>query len=146
MDAAVSEIHRYPVRPEGFAEPLFLTSEHRKEIAEHLAASGWLSKASEASSSPPDRASPEQRCHLLRRADGVCLVRRESKGQGRGRPRWRKQRVREVLERWRDVRDWWEPAGGADLLLFRVLLCGGVVLDLAYERASRQWSVAGVVD
>ncbi len=48
LEASVSEIHRHPLRPPGFAEPLFLGRAAKKEIAEHLACSGWLGKASEA--------------------------------------------------------------------------------------------------
>jgi hypothetical protein len=33
-----------------------------------------------------------------------------------------------------------------DRLVFRVLLSGGAVVDLALERTSGEWLVAGVVD
>lgn len=137
------------VRPEGFVEPLFLPGTHSKEIAEHLTASGWLWKASEteadaAGQTSPERA-PERNCHVLRSDEGVCLVRREGRGRA---TRWRKRRVRVVIEKWRDVRGWWEPGGdsGTDLLCYRVLASGGVVLELAYDRGSGGWRVAGVVD
>ena len=48
MQATVSQIHAYPLRPEGFAEPLFHTAASRKQIVEHLAESSWLWRASEA--------------------------------------------------------------------------------------------------
>jgi hypothetical protein len=51
-----------------------------------------------------------------------------------------------VLERWREVGPWWEAKGGVGRLVFRVLLAGGAVVDLALERASGEWLVAGVVD
>jgi hypothetical protein len=145
VDVTVSEIHRYPLRPEGFAEPLFLEARTKKEIAEHLAASGWLCRAAEA----PRGEVLRRRCHLFRRQDGsVFVVRREGRGRSRCRARLGKRRVRRVLERWRKVREWWEPDGGADRLCFRVQLCGGAVLDLACERgeAGGRWLVAGVVD
>ena len=47
MEVSVSEIHRYPLRPSGFVEPLFATEESRREIAEHLLGAPWLSRASE---------------------------------------------------------------------------------------------------
>lgn len=47
MEASVSEIHRYPLRPPGYVEPLFVTPESRAEIAEHLLGAPWLSRASE---------------------------------------------------------------------------------------------------
>lgn len=48
MEATVSEIHAYPLRPEGYAEPLFHDQSSRKEILDHLAGSEWLDRASEA--------------------------------------------------------------------------------------------------
>lgn len=48
MEATVSEIHAYPLRPEGYAEPLFHDQSSRKEILDHLAESEWLFRASEA--------------------------------------------------------------------------------------------------
>ena len=36
MKASVSQIHSYPLRPEGFEEPLFPTLESRRAVAEHL--------------------------------------------------------------------------------------------------------------
>ena len=51
-----------------------------------------------------------------------------------------------MLECWREVGSWWEPERRVDRLVFRVLLAGGAVVDLALERASGEWLVAGVVD
>ena len=82
---------------------------------------------------------------MLRRADGrAYLVRRCPNGRRKG--SLRKRRVVRVLERWREVALWWEAGGGVDRLVFRVLLAGGTVVDLALERASGEWLVAGVVD
>lgn len=49
LEISVSEIHGYPLRPKGYAEPLFHDGKSRKEILEHLARSSWLGRASEAS-------------------------------------------------------------------------------------------------
>jgi hypothetical protein len=51
-----------------------------------------------------------------------------------------------VLERWREIGSWWEAEGGVDRLVFRVLLAGGPVVDLALERTSGEWLLVGVVD
>ena len=44
---SVSEIHAYPLRPEGFEEPLFPTAASRREVAEHLLGAPWLVRACE---------------------------------------------------------------------------------------------------
>jgi hypothetical protein len=51
-----------------------------------------------------------------------------------------------MLERWREVGPWWDTGGGVDRLVFRVLLAGGAVVDLALERASGEWLLVGVSD
>lgn len=139
MEASVSEIHRHPLRPPGFAEPLFLGREDKKEILEHLSGSSrWLGKASEAGS--PAGAL----CHVYRGADGSAWLARAG---CRRRRRPSKRRVARVLERWREVRGWWEPGGGTDRLCFRVLLSGGAAADLALDRGEAGgWSLLRVLD
>ncbi len=36
LETSVSEIHGYPLRPEGFEEPLFPSRESRLAVGEHL--------------------------------------------------------------------------------------------------------------
>ena len=80
---------------------------------------------------------------MLRRADGrVYMVRRCPKEC----LRTCKKRIVRVLQRWREVSRWWEPERSVDRLVFRVLLAGGAVVDLALDRASREWLLLGVVD
>ncbi len=50
-----------------------------------------------------------------------------------------------ILDRWREVRDWWDEERYTDRFVFRVLLSGGSVVDLARER-SGEWLLVGVVD
>lgn len=126
MKATVSEIHSYPLRPQGYEEPLFLRKAHRKEIAEHLACSSWLMRASEA----PDK-DPEP-CHLYRDGDGVVWLARA--GCYRRKRRAVRHRVLRVVERWREVSGWWESGKGSDRICFRVVLCGGAVVEVALER------------
>ncbi len=140
MEASVSEIHRHPLRPIGFAEPLFLGWAAKKEIAEHLARSCWLGKASEAES-PPGAA-----CHVLRRPGGDVYVVRPGASRRACRTRFAKRRVARVLERWREVRGWWEPGRRVDRLVFRLLLSGGVVVDVALERTTGEWIWVGTLD
>ena len=47
MEASVSEIHSYPLRPEGFEESLFPSRESRLAVLDHLLGAPWLSRASE---------------------------------------------------------------------------------------------------
>jgi hypothetical protein len=51
-----------------------------------------------------------------------------------------------VLEHWGEVGLWWEPERRVDRLIFRVLLSGGAVVDLALEIGSGEWLLVGVVD
>jgi hypothetical protein len=143
LATTVTEIHRYPLRPPRFEEPLFPTRESRRAIAEHLASAPWLSRGSELRRGNGQAAhSREEPAHVLWRADGrAYLVRRCGKGL-----RTRKRRVVQVLERWREIGPWWDAERRVDRLVFRVLLSGGAVVDLALERASGEWLVAGVVD
>ncbi|WP_047865477.1 hypothetical protein [Rubrobacter aplysinae] len=88
VEASVSEIHGYPLRPEGYAEPLFHSLESRKEILEHFARSSWLWRASEQAAPAP--------------------------GQTGAPSGARAGRVVRVMSRWREVDRWWEPDGGVD--------------------------------
>ena len=155
LEASVKEIHGHPLRPQEFVEPLFLGREDKKEIAEHLARSNWLGKVSEATE--PGGRPCGRPCHVYRGRDGEawlvrtgCGGRRRCGGHGRSwrRGRTRKRRVARVIERWREVRNWWEPESGTDRLFFRVLLAGthgGVVADIALDRRYG-WSLVRVLD
>ncbi len=144
MEASVSEIHHHPLRPSGFAEPLFLGRAAKKEIAEHLReSSGWLRNASEAGQPPGEE------CHVFARPDGSAYLVRAGRSRPacRRRSRASKRRVARVLERWREVRGWWEPGGGTDRLCFRVLLSGGAVAELALDRGEAGgWFLTRVLD
>lgn len=145
MDATVSEIHCYPLRPPGYVEPLFPTDESRAEIAEHLLRASWLSRASEW---PEKRVSSRSSAHtveepvsLRRRAGGSVEILRPNMR----RCSWRRRRVVEVLARWREVRSWWSEADQVDRLLFRVVVAGGAIVDVARDR-SGEWKIVGIVD
>lgn len=153
---SVSEIHGYPLRPPGFTEPLFATSGSRREVAEHLLGAPWLRRASELPREgwlrPSEGAAvhrPEERVVLERENGRVYLVRRRGTSLGANAGLHRRGcggQVERVLERWREVGGWWSKGGGRDRLVFRVRLTGGAVVDLALERRSREWFLAGIVD
>jgi hypothetical protein len=142
LEESVSDIHSFPLRPEGFEEPLFPTTEFRRVVAEHLLRAPWLSRASE----------------IEGKGGHAVHVRRESVeiensfASGRvqvlwasGKRRCRKKRwVVEVLERWREVRAWWDKDASVDRTVVRVLLSDGAVVDLARE--SSGWFLVGVTD
>lgn len=143
MPAAVevSEIHAYPLRPRGFEEPLFPTAESKGVIAEHLLKAPWLTRASELEGRTGEAAHAFEETVELRKSCGrVDLIRPQAQG-------WcfRRRRVIEVLARWREVRGWWDENRRVDRLVFRVLLSGGSVVEVARER-SGQWLLVGVVD
>jgi hypothetical protein len=142
---SVSEIHRYPLKPEGVAEPLWTTEEWKRSVAEHLAASRWLCRASEI----------ERRCgggrtahvmdepvYILVRDRGSFVVRCDPPKRSYS---WRKCRIVEVIDLWREVRSWWSGEDAVDRLVARVLLAGGHVVDLA-KRRPEEWAMVGVAD
>ncbi len=142
MEASVSEIHRYPLRPEGFEEPLFPTRESRKEVLDHLLRAPWLARASEMEVSETSG----QTAHAGR--EPVELENRHGRVRvawSFGRKRCRQHRcVVEVLDRWREVAAWWDEERATDRSVVRVLLSGGAIVDLARERGS--WFLVGVAD
>ena len=141
MEASVSEIHRYPLRPEGFEEPLFSTRESRLAVLDHLLRSPWLSRASEVEGRGGQAAhAPREPVELENRQGRVRIT------LAFGRRRCRKRRhVVEVLGRWREVRAWWDEERAKDRSLVRVLLSDGGVVDLARENDGG-WFLVGVAD
>jgi hypothetical protein len=141
VESSVAEIHGYPLRPQGFEEPLFPTVESKREVMAHLLEAPWLSRASELPRGAGESAHATREPIRLRGAGtGVELVR-----PGRCRRSPTRRRVVGVLERWREVRAWWDEEAGTDRLVFRVLLAGGTVAELALERQGG-WFLVGMVD
>jgi hypothetical protein len=97
VEATVFEIHEYPLRPEGYSEPLFHGPASRREIMEHFARSSWLSRASEI----PEMRSASQPARSYSATS--------SRGQG-------EVEVPRVIASWREVDRWWEPGGGVDVV------------------------------
>lgn len=141
MEASVSEIHLYPLRPDGFEEPLFPTGESRRAVGDHLLRAPWLSRASEMEGRGGQAAHARREPVELERRGGRVRI---SWASGRRRCR-RKRQVVEVLGRWREVGAWWDPGRATERSLFRVLLCDGAVVDLAREDGG-VWSLVGVAD
>ena len=138
---SVSEMHRYPLRPEGIEEPLFSTREFRREMANHLLRSSWLSRASELGGGPaggqtaPARREPVE---VARRGRGRVVWTSDGRRCRRGRS------VVEVLDHWREVASWWDEEQTTDRVVVRALLSDGAVVDLARERDG--WFFVGVAD
>lgn len=138
----VSEVHRYPLRPAGFEEPLFPTAESRRRVAEHLLGAPWLHRASEVER--PGRGG--QTVHVSeepveiehRRGDVLVLLRLRSRRRCLG-----ERKLVETLARWREVGAWWSEEA-RDRVVVRVLLSDGAVVDLAREGGA--WSIVGTVD
>ena len=153
--ASVSEIKRYPLRPEGFEEPLFHGRGSRAAVMEHLLEASWLHRGSEL----PGRGGTGM---AARRTEEPVEVRRVSPRRSGGGTdvvvsgvpcsacarRRGVGRVRRVLDRWREVGGWWEaPSERVDRLVFRLELAGeGAVVDVALDRTSGRWLLVGVVD
>jgi hypothetical protein len=141
----VAEIHAYPLRPEGFEEPLFPTAESNREIAEHLLEAPWLYRASELEGRTGGAAHALEEPVEVRNPPGGVEIVRLGEAKRRCRSSWRRRRVVRVLDRWRRIGGWWDPDYHLDGMVFRVLLSGGAIVDLARER-SGDWLLVGVVD
>ena len=139
---SVTEIHRYPLRPEGYEEPLFPTPNSRKAVMEHLREAPWLYRASELPQHTGEVAHVREEPVKIEGDGSRAKVIRLGGGRRCG---WKRRRVVEVLDRWREVEGWWNEEKDIDRLLFRVLLSGGEVVDLARDR-SGGWVLAGVAD
>ena len=139
MEASVTEIHAYPVRPDGFEEPLFPTNGSRRAVAEHLLRAPWLSRASELAGRGGKAADVRREPVEVENLRGRVWVTRAS-----CRRRRRRAWVVEGLARWREVGWWWDEERTADRTTARVLLSDGTVADLARERGG--WFVVGVLD
>lgn len=140
----VSEIHAYPSKPEAFEEPLFPTAESKRKIAEHLLEAPWISRASELEWRTGGAAHAfKEPIELRTIPSGVEVVRLG--GGRRCRYSWRRRRIVKAFDRWREVWGWWDTNHRIDRVVFRVLLSGGVIVDLARER-SGDWLLVGVVD
>ena len=141
----VSEIHAYPLKPEGFEEPLFATVESNRKIAEHLLEAPWLSRASELEGRTGGAAHALEEPVELKKSRGRVEIVRLVGGSRRCRSSWTRQRVVSVLDRWRQIGGWWDADRRVDRMVFRVLLSGGAIVDLARER-SGDWLLVAVVD
>ena len=141
MEASVSEIHRYPLRPGGFEEPLFPTRESRLVVLDHLLQTPWLSRASELESRGGHAVHARREPVEVESRSGRVRI---SWASGRRRCR-KERRIVEVLGRWREVRAWWDEERATDRSLFRVLLSDGSVVDLARENGG-EWFLVGTID
>jgi hypothetical protein len=140
MEANVSEIHGYPLRPEGFEEPLFPTSESRQAVAEHLLRAPWLSRASETEGKGGQAVHARREAVEIETCCGRVRVLWSSGKRRCHKRRW----VAEVLDRWREIRAWWDEDAGVDRTVVRVLLSDGAVVDLAREGS--EWLLVGIAD
>jgi hypothetical protein len=142
---SVSEIHAYPLRPESFEEPLFPTAESNRKIAEHLLEAPWLFRASELERKPGGAAHALEQPVEVRNSPGQVEIVRLFRDRRCRSSSWRRRRVEKILDRWREISEWWDADRRVDRVVFRVLLRGGMVVDLARERYGR-WLLIGVVD
>lgn len=147
---SVSEIHRYPPKPEGIAEPLWMTPEWKRSVLGHLVASPWLVRASEIkrySGGGQSARVAYEPVKILVRDNEAFVVRSAYSSSARSHRQrsWSKRRVVEVLDLWREIRSWWDNEDAVDRLIVKVLLSGGEVVDLAKYRPDG-WSLVGVTD
>jgi hypothetical protein len=140
VEASVSEIHDYPLRPDGFEEPLFPSATSKRVVAEHLLRAPWLSRASEIEGRGGQAAHSRRESVEIEKYSGRVRV-SWALGKRRCRKEWW---VVEVLDRWREIRAWWDEDAGVDRTVVRMLLSDGAVVDLACEDS--RWFLVGVAD
>ncbi len=110
MESSVREIHEYPGRPEGYEGPLFRTGDSDREIMEHYLRAPWLGRASEGLVAVlgGDCGRVPAQSHGVRvELTGAEVQVVWDAGSSIG----RRQGIRRVQERWREVRGWWEDGG-----------------------------------
>lgn len=160
MEATVSEIHAYPMRPRDFFEPLFWSMETKREVMEHFLEASWIKRASVTRSSGDGGTahvfadSRREAVELRRRPEGKLELLRGCSGPGSGPGRQTKRRrsrklVVGLVERWREVRNWWEGAGITDVYVYRFVLVDGSVVDVARDphvKGVGEWTLVGIVD
>lgn len=157
MEATVSEIHEYPVRPEAYADPLFSTIESDRRVMEHLLRASWLKRASQHEAlssmvaSGSGRLLAEPREVRVYRERGVPMMKVPDRCRKVRRCGVRSGAIRRVIERWREVFEWWEDGGGRDLDVYRVELSCGTIVDLARNRSVAdgepgRWLLVGISD
>lgn len=147
MESTVTEIHEYPLRSGGYVEPLFGSAGKDREVMEHFLQAPWLGRASEYAVqtsgyfSGSGRSLAEPLEVRLFKERGCTVMRLRPPGEGAGSyPRRRVRRcsvrsgaIRRVLDSWREVYGWWEKGGGRDLIVYRIELSSGAIVDLARD-------------
>jgi hypothetical protein len=122
-------------------EALFPTRESRLAVLDHLLRAPWLSRASEMEERGGQAAHARREPVELENRHGRVRIVWAS-----GRRRCRKRcNVVEVLDRWREVRAWWDETRAKNRSLVRVILSDGSVVDLARENGG-EWFLVGVTD
>lgn len=132
-------IKRYDVTPAGQPMELLDTTHARVPIVSELLASPWIVRASELIRGDGSHSAryagepvtvlwdPEARQPLSFTREG------------------RTYRIDAVVQVWSAERAWWDPRHHVSRRFYRVVARGGVY-DLAFDRASRTWMLAGVHD
>jgi hypothetical protein len=142
LGVTASEIHRYPLRPEGFEEALFPTASSKRAVVEHLLETPWLGRTSELAEGSGESAHCIGEAVELRGSRGRAEVLRLHNRRGIA---WRRRHIFRALGHWREVGHWWDEGRSVDRTVFRILLGGGSVVELALER-SGEWFLTGVAD
>jgi hypothetical protein len=146
LGAEVSEIHRYPLRPSGFEEPLFPTASSKQSVIEHLLEAPWLSRASRLEGQGGGAVHAlEEPVGLRKSQEGWVEIVRLGRDRKRCHSSWSRRRVNKIIDRWRQVGEWWDEDHRVDRMVFRIILSDGAVVDLARERSSG-WFLVGVID
>lgn len=134
-----SAIKHYDATPAGQPLELFPSKRSRLPVIVELLASPWIVRASDLTR--------KDGAYAAKRADEPVSVEWDA---DRGCPTaftrtQRRYRIDAVLQVWAVERAWWNPRKRVARRFYRVLSRGGVY-DLAFDRATRTWSLVGIQD
>jgi len=132
-------IKRYDTTPAGQPMELFETKRSRLPIVVELLRSPWIVRASD-----------------LTRKDGSSAAKRTDQpvtvewNHERQCPQafvrdHKRYRIDAIIQVWATEKSWWDPRRRVSRRFFRVLSRGGVY-DLAFDRATGEWSLVGIQD
>lgn len=132
-------IKTFDPRKEGQPLDLFTAADARLPVIVELLKSPWIMRASELATSDTGLSGKRRDREITVVWDGARRAPTSFTLDGR------RYRIDALVQTWTLERAWWDPRKRLSRRCFRVLSRGGLY-DLAYDRLSGRWLLAGIVD